>query len=260
MRTLIASLLFMLSAVASAHPVVNDSGSLYCQLNSDSRFPPLKIDELAVTENGTRQEFSRVKTEKFLFDLLAGWVDTLISSKDPLFVNRPKPLCVGLYDDSTGANAVAIGDGQIAFGAVLVGRTLRTFMDSADYALTYVNAHEFAHILQARLGLRFDYGAPGMRLDLLSTKIKELHADCMAGYLLEVHRQIPFTHQARLESFVRTLGDSHAVGDHGMPADRTAALQEGARLANLDRVVGLTQIHAASAASKCGLKYRPQSF
>lgn len=260
MKTWVATALLLFASAAFAHPVISDSTSLYCQLNTDSRFPPLKMDELSVTENGARQDFSRVKTEKFLFDLLTRWVDTLIASNDPLFVNRPKPLCVGLYDDSKGANAVAIGDFQIAFGAVLVGRTLRTFLDSADHALTYVNAHEFAHILQARLGLRFDYGAPGSRLTLLSTKIKELHADCVAGYLLEAHRQIPFTHQARLESFVRTLGDSHAVGDHGMPADRTAALQEGARLANLDRVVGMTEIHASSIASKCGLKYRPQSF
>lgn len=245
---------------AQAHPVISASDSLYCKMNGDARFPPLQGDQLTVTENGQRQEFSRLRTETFLFDLLIKWVDQLTTSSDPLFLKNVKPLCVGLYDDSKGANAVAIGDGQISFGAVLVARTLRTHGESAGQALTYVNAHEFSHILQARLGLRFDYGLPGQRLELLSTKVKELHADCMAGYFLETHRHIRFDQQEKLESFVATLGDAHAVGDHGLPADRTQALREGARLAHLDRVIGITQVTATSIASKCGLKYRPQSF
>lgn len=260
MKIVLHALILLGALGASAHPVVSDSESLYCKLTGDKRFPFLTGDRLHVTESGRVTEISRVSTEKFLFDRLVGWVDGLIGANDPLFAGETRPLCVGLYDDARGANAVAIGDGQIAFGAVLTARILNQFGESAPAAITYVTAHELAHILQQRLGLRFDYGLPGRRLELLSSKVKELHADCLAGYLLETHRQIPFTQQSQLEAFVRTLGDAHAIGDHGLPADRTAALREGARLAHLDRLVGMSAVTAASAAAKCGLKYRPQSF
>lgn len=250
----------MVGVSAFAHPVVSTSASLYCRLTADSRYPLLAGESLGIRIAGQEFSLSRTRTEEFLFSRLTGWVDTLRINGDPVFAETRKPLCVGMYDDSRGANAVAIGEGQIAYGAVLAAQAQRDFGAEADYAVTYIAAHEFAHILQHRLGLRFDYGTPGARLDLLSSKVKELHADCMAGYLLEMHHQVPFDRQDLVDRYVRALGDAHAVGDHGLPADRVAATKEGARMAHLDRVVGIRDLQAVGLSARCGLKYRPQSF
>ncbi len=252
-----------MSFYSSAHPVVSSSDSLLCRLGQYPEFPLLTETEIVIAHEGRITQYSRLDVESFLFEKAASWVNTFIASNDFLFAPAAgaatTTLCLGMFDDVQGANALAIGDSQILFGRRLTAQII-SGSDIAGLSLTYILAHELAHILQVRHNLPFEYGGAGIILPMLSTKIKELHADCVAGYILEAHREIPEAYSSAIEDFVKTLGDSHAVGDHGLPHDRSEALREGIRIAQIDRDFGVTlnQITSSRAIGACTLKYSPR--
>lgn len=183
---------------------------------------------------------------------LEKWMIELDISQDPVISTGGKPLCFGFYDDVKGANAVAYGDAAILFGKRLLEAL--PSMSAADYsdAVKMILAHEFAHSLQYRHNLKFDYILP-----LLSTKIKELQADCIAGYILRAHNEVDFVVQTKLKTLITAIGDSHSVGDHGMAEDRILAFQRGIAFASHDILLSkkVFQIQSKGIINHCNAFY-----
>lgn len=183
---------------------------------------------------------------------LEKWMIEFDIAKDPVISTDQKPLCFGFYNDVKGANALAYKDEAIVFGARLL-EELPT-MSRADYndAAKFILAHEFAHNLQFRHGLKFDYVLP-----MLSTKIKELQADCIAGYMLRAHNEVVFDTQVKLKTLIAAIGDPHSVGDHGMAGDRELAFQRGMSFAAHDMLLGkkVFQVKSADIINHCNAFY-----
>jgi len=133
---------------------------------------------------------------------------------------------VRILDDRAVPNAWASLGSVVpdTLGTVALGRRLlreQIYLgDHKDVALAGVLAHEFAHILQWRLGCR------------LVGRARELHADYLAGWYLARRQPGPFKSARKLRAFAKKL---HAKGDHalaspqhhGTPNERVAALMLG---------------------------------
>lgn len=143
----------------------------------------------------------------------------------------PHQVCVGLYDDGDRPNAVALGQATILFGSSLFRKLER--MPARSELLSMVVLHEFAHSLQNFHGEDYSVGQGGQVLQLVSTRRKELVADCLAGALFA--RQHPpllsMTANQALADLFTYLGDAHAVGNHGMSCQRSLAFTHGQELA-----------------------------
>jgi len=131
-----------------------------------------------------------------------------------------------IYNDAESPNACAISctpdlalcedaDGIVAYGyTMLLSKLWRS--DQGGYAVVGVLAHEFAHVLQY------------VRGNNLPTKLKELHADFLAGYYLG-RKQLM---SGAVERFARALFE---MGDfdfwnpnhHGTPQERVQAMSAG---------------------------------
>ena len=128
-----------------------------------------------------------------------------------------------IYDDRQAPNALAVRcqhfskckDGTILFGYNMLLKQL-WMSNYKEYAVVGVMAHEFAHILQYS------------RNNDLPTKLKELHADYLAGYYLGKEG----LSIAQVEVFARSLFE---LGDynfwhpdhHGTPQERVQAMVAG---------------------------------
>lgn len=128
-----------------------------------------------------------------------------------------------LFDDGANPNAYATPVttlsgylGTVYFGVGLMRNQLWS-MDKGEAAVAGIMAHEFSHILQAKMGSR------------LSGKYRELHADFMAGYYL---LQKSYVTRADIRPFAQSLFE---IGDydfwspahHGTPEERVAAMVAG---------------------------------
>jgi hypothetical protein len=129
--------------------------------------------------------------------------------------------------DGDQPNAYATSDtvvegtqGTIFFGLTLLENELQTEYGGA--AIAGIAAHEGAHIVQ--------FGSPDLakRLASSTSKLRELHADFLAGYY--------FSRTGRTERSLITFGESlFAKGDykyndrlhHGTPQQRVAAMRAG---------------------------------
>ncbi len=116
---------------------------------------------------------------------------------------------------------------------------------------------EYAHFLQNLYELRFDY-----ILQMLSTKMKEQHADCIAAYSLRSHQEMEDSFSRELEGFIVSLADSHAVGDHGTGVERIAAYKSVSALARLNQAIfGKEGVPtAAEMIQQCGYYDSPNSL
>lgn len=191
---------------------------------------------------------------EFLLGKLNKWLVELDIAADPIVRNSDAPLCFGYYQEPHGPNAIAVGNIGILFGLNLMSEIHQ--MAGAKYrdSLVFVLAHEFAHYVQNRHRLRFNY-----KLPMYATKQKELHADCMAGYLVRAHQEVLFHSQDDLKKFVASLGDAHAVGDHGLAEERVQALKLGISSASKDILSGkkVFQVRTADIIQHCSRQYIP---
>ena len=132
--------------------------------------------------------------------------------------------------------------GTIFFGLSLLQNELRT--DYGGAAIAGIAAHEGAHIVQ------FESPELSKRLSSSTSKLRELHADFLAGYY--------FARTGRTERSLITFGESlFAKGDykyndklhHGTPQQRVEAMRAGygAGRHNLDEAAnrGVTYVIGA---------------
>jgi predicted metalloprotease len=98
--------------------------------------------------------------------------------------------------------------------------------DLGEDAMTFVLAHEWGHLVQARLGLLYEYPI---------TVEKELAADCLAGdFFGALEEQVGMTDEEfnSVVSGLETFGDQEGVpwtdaSAHGTPVERAEALDVG---------------------------------
>ncbi|HKQ03981.1 MAG TPA: hypothetical protein VJ464_02535 [Blastocatellia bacterium] len=134
-----------------------------------------------------------------------------------------------LFDDGEAPNAFASPTSTLNgyTGTVYLGtgllRTELWSMNKGGFAVAGVMAHEFAHILQIAMQSRL----PG--------KLRELHADFMAGYYLARKSYIAPTN---IRAFAQSLFekgdyDFWSPSHHGTPQERVGAMLAGYRSGNL---------------------------
>jgi len=110
-------------------------------------------------------------------------------------------------------------DGTVTFGLELMGREIQRD-GGIGFSIPVIMAHEFAHILQFKRGVR------------LPTKRMELQADFLAGWYLAKRQALSFYNvRPVLESFFQ-MGDYefNSPNHHGTPHQRLMALQTGYQL------------------------------
>lgn len=159
------------------------------------------------------------------------WTETFRAAHDIILDRNPQPLCVGQLHDTDSPNAIAFGKNFILLGDHLTKEMKN--LSGADpllFATTqkFVLAHEYAHFLQNLHQLEFNYVLP-----MLSTKIKEQHADCLAALLLQWTGDLPAEKIPQVKGFISMLADAHIVGDHGTKEQRISAFNTGYNLALL---------------------------
>ncbi|MEQ8995330.1 MAG: hypothetical protein RID53_02360 [Coleofasciculus sp. B1-GNL1-01] len=134
-----------------------------------------------------------------------------------------------IIDDFQGPNAFAywgVTDpgfyGTIYLGIRLLYDELFS-MDKGVLAVVGIMAHEFAHILQWKYQSQ------------LIGKLRELHADFLAGYYLGVKNYIPYRDLRAFASSLFTKGDYNFwnLDHHGTPQERVAAMNIGYSLGQL---------------------------
>jgi hypothetical protein len=145
----------------------------------------------------------------------------------------------GYYDDFDGENAYATTVRRMsrADGTVLFGKrfflSLMSQPEHPDVVVTGVCAHEYAHILQFKLGLirRLDAGRR-------TVKRSELHADYLAGFYAGARKlQKPDYPAAVFATDAYAAGDYDANDPehHGTPEERAAAVVRGFEVAFRER-------------------------
>lgn len=236
----------MISAVASATLVVPAHNENYCR-NLDHIIPVVR----------TSAGGSHILKTGEILSYAQNWTENFKRAQDSVILNNRQPLCVGLLQDMGAPNAVAYGRGYILMGVSLLGQMAR--LSGGDRTLLrstekFVLAHEYAHFIQNLHGLKFNYILP-----MLSTKIKEQHADCMAAFLLRMSGEIPDSRIPSIEAFIKTLADAHVVGDHGTSEQRLTAFRSGSALARLHMASGGRADNTTSSQliQACGHYYRP---
>lgn len=145
-----------------------------------------------------------------------------------------------VYEDGQSPNAYAtrsdnpMYDGLVAFGRTMLASRLWN-INKGEYAIAGILAHEYAHVMQIKKGTSYSSG-----------KLKELHADYMAGYFIGT-QGFP---QNGINAFANDL---YSIGDydfwspqhHGTPEERVDAMLAGFQNRNL----------SANSAYSAGLKY-----
>lgn len=196
-----------------------------------------------------------------LMIMLGKWNDALIAAEDTVLAEKTSPLCVGLMDDGGSPNAGALGSQFILMGVTLLNK-LETEngvgTPAKEVKEKFVLAHEYAHVLQNLHRLKFDYTLP-----MLSTKIKEQHADCMAAYMMGLSNDIPEELSNDLEFFIQELADAHIVGDHGTAEQRIAAYNNGRGIARVQKALlgkTLSTTTSTQLVRECAVYYTPTNL
>lgn len=218
------------------------------------------IDETVVVVRNSADDRHLFESHR-LMGVVGEWNQAFKSAGDQVVLNNWTPLCVGLMDDGGVPNAVAVGKYFLLMGQSLI-KMLEDENGEGSPAKVlkekFVLAHEYAHFIQNLHELEFDYTLP-----LLSTKIKEQHADCMASFMMSLHGEIPDELSGELEGFIQQLADDHIVGDHGTKDQRIAAYRTGLGLGSIQRIIygrTLGQWTSAQLVRGCASDYRPTNL
>lgn len=218
------------------------------------------IDETVVVIRDSAGDRHLFESHRLL-GIVSDWNQSFMVAGDLVVANNRTPLCVGLMNDGVNPNAAAVGKYFL-----LMGQSLIKMLEDENGVGTpekvlkekFVLAHEYAHVLQNLHELQFDYILP-----LLSTKIKEQHADCMASYMMSLNGEIPDDLSTELEGFIQQLADAHIVGDHGTKEQRTAAYRSGLALGSIQRIIhgrDLNQLTSFQLVQGCASQYKPTNL
>lgn len=248
MKTFLLIVVLVSSSFSSATMIIPAYNEIYCP----------RIDDIAQIVRESDWGGHVFETYRVM-SIVEEWNKSFMWATDTMIISNKTPLCVGLMDDKGAPNAGAVGTQYILMGVSLI-EMLET--NYGKYSLQksvnekFVLAHEYSHFLQNLYYLEFDYVLP-----MLSTKIKEQHADCMAAYILQLNQSLPVESTTALESFIIELADSHIVGDHGTSEQRIMAYKTGSGLAHLAKSSGatLTSTTTETIIKECGRFYVPTS-
>lgn len=246
-RSLLAVVLLLSSFSSSAMILVPAYNENYCP----------NIDHIAPIIRFSPNDVHLFESLR-LIGIVSHWNKSFLAAGDEVVANNVLPLCVGLMDDGGQPNAAAVNQQFLLMGTSLIA--MLEEQDGAGSATKevkekFVLAHEYAHILQNLHGLKFDYVLP-----MLSTKIKEQHADCMATAMMTMNDEIPEKLSIDLKLFIKQLADAHIVGDHGTAEQRLTAFENGRGIGRvLKSLLGYTLDTTSSAqlVKECGIYYKP---
>ncbi|HPI40127.1 MAG TPA: hypothetical protein PLJ21_04940 [Pseudobdellovibrionaceae bacterium] len=188
---------------------------------------------------------------KTLIETLTPWSNFFEQSGDLIFKFRDINLCVGLYDDRKAPNAFAWKTQYVMMGISMAAQLEDIPRVQGKTSIQFVMAHEFAHFIQNQYDLKFNYILP-----MLSTKIQESHADCLAGMLLTYFEKYSITEMLGASETVLTLADPHIVGDHGTKDQRKEALWNGISEGLKLKLKNQKLVTAWDMANTCGQKYK----
>ncbi|MGE3610755.1 MAG: hypothetical protein AB7I27_14280 [Bacteriovoracaceae bacterium] len=177
---------------------------------------------------------------KFVQEYLTEIESDFNRAGDITLLSRLDPLCVALYNDNKGANALAIGEDHVLFGLNLIHDLQAEWKIDGILGIKAILSHEYGHILQNRHHLNFNFP-----LQLYATKRKELQADCIAGVLLNYHIA-NYKVIVEADKLMQMIGDHHGLGDHGMYPERREALLNGMREAIKLMMKGKTRANLKS--------------
>lgn len=157
----------------------------------------------------------------FMHKYLTQIENSLERSGDVMMKGHLAPLCIGMYLEENGPNAMAVLEDYIFFDFQLLSALQKDWGLDAEASIKAVLSHEYAHIIQNRMQLPFNFP-----LKIFAKKRKELQADCLAGILLTFHygKGNILTESDKL---MKVLGDHHKMQTHGMYEDRKAAIMTG---------------------------------
>ncbi|MCA9568735.1 MAG: hypothetical protein KC656_12875, partial [Myxococcales bacterium] len=152
--------------------------------------------------------------------LVVDWVEASERAGDASLAQEV--VCVGLFDDVKGANSMAVGGNWLLVGIRDLYTMYGVHGGDGLGAVEFTVGHELGHILQQKAGMVF----PGP-----TVRGAEVHADCMAGYLMGI--AVPPGTTSPAQAYART--EVHRVGDravdnpghHGTPEERTTAFERG---------------------------------
>jgi hypothetical protein len=133
-----------------------------------------------------------------------------------------------MLNDSDGPNAYAMPkvvdhrfpDGTVLFGFNLMMQEFRSSRTGQGFAIPAIMAHEFAHIVQFKMGVR------------LPTKQMELQADILAGWYMANRSNFIMTDatEALYSFFNKGDYNFNDPTHHGTPEERLRAVQIGIEL------------------------------
>lgn len=250
-KKFVAVLVFFVSVHVEAMTLIPAYNTNYCP----------DIDHIVPIVRSSQSGAHLWETHR-LMNIVSIWNQAFRSNNDTIVMNSSNgPLCVGLMDDGGQPNAVAVGKNYLLMGTSLISMLESEYGKNSvakDVKEQFVLAHEYAHILQNLHKLKFDYVLP-----MLSIKIKEQHADCMAAFLMEIANSIPIGQEEDLGSFVQELADAHIVGDHGTAEQRLEAYKNGIGSARVQRVLlkqSLSTQTSTGIVRECAVFYRPTNL
>lgn len=216
-----------ITGLMSVHPAYDAD---YCQVPRGLRLLRPRIVGKRVAKD---DPVARIEGE--MTDWVGTWIGMMMNARDGAAragAGEPwyrAPVCVGLYDDvdaqgQPAMNAMATSERNILFGRRMYDAVVRGgFGGNRAAGLVYVLAHEFGHYLQFRAGLRFSYETAAVR---------ELQADCLAGYVMALTPMEKPTQAGFIQrtfELAAALGDDlvHAPDHHGTSEQRVYALRTG---------------------------------
>ncbi|MDD5057593.1 MAG: hypothetical protein PHQ60_06950 [Sideroxydans sp.] len=238
----IAAVLVTCSNFAHAFEIYPLSDTQRCSSISEAGLVPV-LDKVIYANPGAKDP--ALDNEKVTALLMGGfgiWKSKFEAANDIILKQEPSVLCIGLvYDAINKPNASAFQKTHIVFGVNFLTTLLHRPGIDSNAALKVTMAHEFSHFLQNRHGLVFEY-----KLPMLSVKMKELHADCMAGYLLSIGQNLNDQEFQKAQHYLSFIADAHIVGDHGIASQRREAFLYGRNAAVIALNTGHSELNTTS--------------
>lgn len=220
---LLFTLVVLSQSVSLANGRIFSTSAPQCSFYLDANHSMIEADSYLVPFSGNIIPVDVATNRSYMLGQLDWWTTHFNIAGDPLFSPDSRPLCLGVYDDLGGGNAKAFSNGSLViFGAELMVTIALDFQLDFRVAMDAVLAHELAHTMQFRKGIRFNFP-----LQLIAVKYKELQADCVAGALLGIHNKLNDQEILEAARLMTLLGDPGFVGDHGLPEDRVSAFFQG---------------------------------
>lgn len=210
---------FLCPPAKSAQPVFEDSEIFICGLNAGS-LASGNLGEILPGKTGNRQLDMAIQSDVLELQKVFGVSARMFLLREAdgpnaLAVRSPLPEVLEKFH----VPPQVTSDGMVFFGTDLI-KSQYNFISKRGYAIPSIMSHEYAHILQYKLG--FPYHG----------KWQELHADFLAGwYTAHRSRYVPQNIRESMTTFFDNGdNDLDSPQHHGSSQEREEAFLAGARL------------------------------